>query len=99
MTKAKTIHTASIPLVTLGKAGSICAWDGCKETFRGDTMPKGWRSLQLFWAPFGVTNLMELSKPSNIWDRDCVLCPGHARQLDGLLKDIGNRLKETKGSA
>ena len=32
-------------------------------------------------------------------NRDAVLCPVHARELEGMLKDIGNELKDVRGSA
>jgi hypothetical protein len=32
---------------------------------------------------------MDMTKiPQETWDRDGVLCPEHARALDGLLKDL-----------
>jgi hypothetical protein len=87
----KRIFPAAVPILA-----NVCAWEGCRESFRSDEMPEGWRSMQLFWAPLPVTNLMQLMRQPNIWDRDCCLCPQHARLLESYLKDIGNRLRKTE---
>lgn len=78
--------------------GLQCAWNGCKEFYRGE-MPPDWRCLLLFWAPGAVTSIKEISRYRK-WDRDAVLCPKHADQLHNhLLMDIGQRLDDTAGNA
>jgi hypothetical protein len=53
-------------------------------------MPAGWRNLLVFWNAEPVVDLRQV--PSETWDRDGTLCPDHAEQLDGLLKDTGRKL-------
>ena len=97
----QTAYVTGIPIRQFADIGNMCAWDGCRETFKGHRMPYGWRSLLLFWSPsLGLANMLELLQPPAIWDRDCVLCPKHADHLHNLvLKDIGQRLNKTEGSA
>lgn len=81
----------------IANMGSMCAWDGCGEHFQG-RMPDGWRSLLLFWSAQPVDRIAEI-RPET-FDRDAVLCPAHARELDGQLKDLGRKLMgEVAGSA
>lgn len=72
-----------------------CAWKGCEAKTLDRTLPRDWRWLAVWWGPAALPPWAN----GNIEDRDATLCPAHARELDGLLKDIGNRLKETKGNA
>lgn len=67
-----------------------CAWNGCAAHYSGP-MPDGWRNLLVFWSSGPITRITDI--PGDTWDRDGVLCPQHAQELDGLLKDIGTRLK------
>ena len=86
------------------KARMICAWAGCKADYKiTGRLPEGWHSMLVFHnetSPIVFTTsgpalvLGELKQT-----RDSVLCPEHAAELEGLLKDIGNRLTQTKGSA
>ena len=68
----------------------VCAWEGCGADFQGE-QPSGWRNLLVFWAPVPILDITKI--PPGTWDRDAVLCPAHVHELDGLLKDIGVRLK------
>ena len=70
--------------------GLLCAWEGCGANYKGE-QPSGWRTLIVFWAPSPILNVKEI--PPDTWDRDAVLCPAHVHELDGLLKDIGARLR------
>lgn len=98
MKKPSVFLTGKMPVSELHKLNHACAWEGCKATtpMRAE-LPRDWRWLLLYWD---VTD-----GPPNPFrggvklDRDAVLCPDHWRKLDGLLKDIGQRLRETEGSA
>lgn len=59
----------------------LCAWKGCTTTFI-DPIPPGWTYLVTFrkTATAGVLNFA-----IDRVDRDAVLCPDHATQLDQLL--------------
>jgi hypothetical protein len=74
--------------------GRLCAWQGCEKTYEGGAMPDGWRTLLMFWSRFPVSAIADI--PSETWDRDGVLCPHHARELDGLLKSTGRELLAAK---
>lgn len=97
MKKPKVYETVTISAADLAKLQHRCAWKGCTATSPLDELPRDWRWLLVYWDrsegnpnPFrGGVRL----------DRDAVLCPEHARQLDGLLEDIGQHLDQTKGSA
>jgi hypothetical protein len=69
--------------------GRMCAWDGCTAHFEG-AMPRDWRWLLVYWAERPDVNAtlggICLGEHS---DRDCALCPTHARRLDALLKNLG----------
>jgi hypothetical protein len=73
------------------RAGSRCAWNGCQAVCR-EKLPEGWRYLLMYWAPEPVINFTEI--PPRSCDRDAVLCPEHARALDGLLVDLGRWMSE-----
>jgi hypothetical protein len=70
---------------------SICAWDGCTESFKGE-MPKGWNYLLTYWAPHPTLDI--LSVPQRDMPRDGVLCPAHTRALESQLKDLGRELEQ-----
>jgi hypothetical protein len=63
-----------------------CAWEGCEACYTGE-MPEGWRHLLVFWARHPMTHIADI--PGDTWDRDTNICPAHAKELDGLLKNIG----------
>ncbi len=81
--------TMSVAEIQAKVTGSVCAWDGCQETYAGK-MPRDWRWLLTYWAAEPDTNAtlgsIFLGEGS---DRDCALCPTHARRLDALLKNLG----------
>ena len=81
--------TMSVAEIQAKMPGSICAWDGCQETYAG-AIPKDWRFLLVYWAerPDPSTTLGDICDRKRS-DRDGVLCPTHSRRLDALLKDIG----------
>jgi len=63
--------------------GGMCAWNGCRETFKGD-MPGGWRWLLTYHYPQPIAAPFETA----LIDLDCALCPEHASELGGLLKKL-----------
>jgi hypothetical protein len=79
--------------------GRMCAWDGCQNTYSGSTMPGDWRCVFIFWEPEKPIQRID-DIPPLTWDRDGVLCPVHARQIDGLMKSTGRELlKPSAGRA
>ncbi len=66
----------------------MCAWADCEATFEG-YMPKGWRWLMVYWwaRPPANQKLWKIAMSSDC-DRDAVLCPDHALQLESQLKNI-----------
>lgn len=93
--KAKTLRAE---VVTIGpeEAQTIldrplaCAWGGCAAHFKGP-MPYGWRNLLVFWSRGPIMQITDI--PGGTWDRDGVLCPQHAQDLDDLLINIVVPLK------
>ncbi len=82
------------------QANSICAWDGCQETYAG-SIPRDWRFLLVYWAerPDPDTTLGDICDEKRS-DRDGVLCPTHTRRLDALLKNLGRwAMKPPEGTA
>jgi hypothetical protein len=82
----------------------ICAWRGCTASCDVDKHPAGWRTLMVYGGDplrlVGGHAVIDLHRiPKETWDRDGVLCPQHATALEGLLKEIGNRLKGSAGTA
>lgn len=61
--------------------GGMCAWNGCRETFKGD-MPGTWRWLLTYHYARSVIDPFE----RGAIDRDCALCPAHVRKIEDLLK-------------
>lgn len=78
----------------LSEFGGMCAWNGCRETYKGD-MPNTWRRLLTYHCPKSVTDPF---KRGDI-DRDCVICPEHVRQFDVLLKVLPDRALRAGGGA
>ena len=73
-----------------------CVWEGCDRSISFTEMrPPDWHNLLVYWSPFldPKKTLEEISAGPSCY-RDAVLCPDHAKELDGLLKDIGQALKE-----
>ena len=87
--KPKIFRKEKVRAQDIAGLGSLCAWDGCIATFE-KMMPPDWRMLLVYWSPLpeGDKTLLEIALGGNC-DRDASLCPEHARELDGLLKDIG----------
>jgi hypothetical protein len=79
---AKLAVVEEVELATL--RGTMCAWNGCGETF-ADDMPPGWVWLLAYWAK---RPSVDLADPEAKWMRDAALCPAHARDLDLQLKEI-----------
>ncbi len=79
-----------------------CIWEGCdRSTPDAEMRPPDWHNLLVYWSPFPDPNktLGEIVTGPSCY-RDAVLCPEHAKALDGLLKDIGQALRgEPAGSA
>jgi hypothetical protein len=76
-----------------------CAREGCSNCYEG-RQPTGWVNLLVYsstWPQYDRT-LGEISE-SPCCQRDTVLCPEHALELECMLIDIGNKLKNTVGNA
>jgi hypothetical protein len=72
-----------MPLEDLNRMPTVCAWDGCEETF-GSDMPLGWR-----WLLMNYSAKLDGSgalSPHALPQCDAVLCEKHARELASLLK-------------
>ena len=86
----------------LNKMRVACAWDKCTRSTPSEEMrPPDWHNLIVYWSPFPdpKKTLGEIVTGPSCY-RDAVLCPEHAKALDGLLKDIGQALRgESAGSA
>lgn len=96
--KTQRFFTANMRVSDLARVTNhLCAWKGCAKTAPVEqVLPPGWRWLALWRGP--VTQ--KPWAPACRQDRDAVLCPEHAQLLHyELLKDIGQRLDETKGRA
>ena len=64
-------------------SGRMCCWQGCEATYQGD-QPANWRHLLIFWSPRPVSSFADI--PDATWDRDGVLCPQHAAELEAVFK-------------
>jgi hypothetical protein len=62
-----------------------CAWGGCTAQYTGEDPPAGWVRFSL---------LRSLNDKPPVYTRVGVLCPNHARTIEGLLKGIGGRLAD-----
>ena len=79
-----------------------CIWKGCDRSISFTEMrPPDWHNLIVYWSPFpDVKKTLEEVCAGPSCYRDAVLCPEHAKALDGLFKDIGQGLREpAAGSA
>ncbi len=79
----------------LKKMRVACAWDGCTRSLPSAEMqPPDWHNLIVYWSPFpdAKKTLGEIVTGPACY-RDAILCPEHAKALDGLLKDIGRNLQ------
>jgi hypothetical protein len=95
---AKTFGTTKMRAGDIGGLRHLCAWDGCTASYDIKSgQPEDWRMLLLFHAPGPIISILDIG--DGAWTRDTVLCPKHWRELDGLLKDIGNKLRDVAGSA
>ena len=54
-----------------------CAWGGCTAQYSGEDPPAGW---------VRITLLRSLGDKPPVYARVGVLCPKHARAIEGLLK-------------
>ncbi len=72
-----------------------CAWDGCTRSRPIKEMqPPDWHNLIVYWSPFlDPKKTLEQVCTGPSCYRDAVLCPEHAKALDGLLKDLGRELQ------
>ena len=82
--------------------GSMCAWAECDRHISSTEMqPPDWHNLIVYWSPFPdpKKTMGEIAAGPSCY-RDAILCPEHAKELDGLLKNIGQALRgEPAGSA
>lgn len=87
-----------------------CIWEGCERSYplppiggKAPDMPPGWVSLITFQGrasnPLEDTVFDVVQGKCGPCIRDACLCPVHAEALEDCLKDIGGRLRETKGNA
>jgi len=79
-----------------------CIWEGCdRSTPMAEMRPPDWHNLIVYWSPFPdpKKTMGEIAAGPSCY-RDAILCPEHAKELDGLLKNIGQALRgEPAGSA
>ena len=104
MAAAVTSADAETPLGTVEEMssqdvaamGSMCAWAECVRHIPSTEMqPPDWHNLIVYWSPFpDVKKTLAEIVTGPACYRDAVLCPEHAKALDGLLKDIGQALSE-----
>jgi hypothetical protein len=103
--KPQRFEMKTIPLSELRTM--ICAWRGCTASCPNEKLPPGWRRLMVYGGDLAdILRLVEGRTvidldliPPETRDRDGVLCPQHAAEHEGLLREIGNRLKSTAGRA
>ena len=74
----------------------MCCWQGCEATYQGD-QPADWRHLLMFWSPRPVGAFVDI--PDATWDRDGVLCPQHAAELEGVAESRGRATARKNPSA
>jgi hypothetical protein len=93
---AKIGTTEKMSYEQLDALPSGCAWDGCGALTKSPD-EDGWSKMILYK---GETTSDFLAISANDMQRDCVLCPQHARQLDDqLLVNIGGQFRMTMGTA
>jgi hypothetical protein len=80
--KTLKVEQKTMSVAELAALPSLCAWDGCHESFKGE-MPRGWRWLYCYWSPRPHVNFFDI--PVEDMDRDAVLCPCHAAKLESKL--------------
>jgi hypothetical protein len=73
----------------------MCCWQGCEATYDGE-QPASWRHLLIFWAAHPVRAFADI--PEETWDRDGVLCPQHAAEVEAVLKIVGPGQREATQS-
>jgi hypothetical protein len=75
---------------------SMCAWAGCRKTTESPDS-EGWSKMLLYKGKT-QSDIRDIHPADT--QRDCVLCPEHARHLDeNLMIDIGRRLRVFAGTA
>ena len=94
----KKIISGKMSIADLEKLGFGCAYAGCANHYYGK-MPKDWVCL-IMWegGPRTHASVAEVTLSPDCW-RDACLCPEHAQEIDGLMCDIGRRLRKTRGAA
>ena len=95
--KKSTVRTMERRLISpedVEKMVMQCAWIGCERTkSMAEPMPPDWKNLILYWSPHPQPSATLLDVCSGPFcDRDAALCGEHAKELDSLLKDIGQAL-------
>jgi hypothetical protein len=65
-----------------------CAWKGCRRSYSSSDQPVGWRILITYHSGRSTLAVLDFKDPSFKPERDAVLCPLHAAELEKLLKDI-----------
>ena len=99
MTKRKRPQTMTMErrLITPGdveKMQIVCIWKGCEQSIPLTGMrPPDWHNLITYWSPYldGNKTLEEVCTGPSCY-RDGVLCPEHAKALDGLFKEIAREI-------
>ncbi len=85
----------------LKKMRVACIWEGCDRSTPDAEMAARLAYLLVCWSPFPdpMKTMGEIVTGPSCY-RDAILCPEHAKALDGLLKNIGQALRgEPAGSA
>ncbi len=94
-TKVMTMERRYMSPDDIDKMQVECIWKGCDRSISlTETRPPDWHNLLVYWSPYlDVKKTLEEVCTGPSCYRDAVLCPEHAKALDGLLKDIGQALR------
>ncbi len=93
--KVMTMERRTMTEDDLKKMQVACIWEGCDRSIPITEMrPPDWHNLLVYWSPYPdpKKTLEEVCTGPSCYC-DAVLCPEHAKALDGLLKDIGQALQ------
>jgi hypothetical protein len=94
--RAVRISTRMISIEELMATPCLCAWAGCGKSTNA-VKSDGWSNMLLYKGETR-SDFMKINLKDS--QRDCVLCPEHARYLDAhLLIDIGGHLRPVAGTA
>ncbi len=93
--KVMTMERRTLSPDDIKKMRVECVWEGCDQSIpMAEMRPPDWHNLLVYWSPYPdpKKTLAEVCSGPSCY-RDAVLCPEHSKELDGLLKDIGQALR------